>query len=519
MNCEKKYLTVYRQGKEMGNQFYLDEDFNVPDMKRDVQRIILTKGDIHIEDIRRMENNVRVTGDLMFKILYVTNEGQTKITSLDGKIPFEEMVYTEEEPLENIFVKNVNVDLAVHVIHSRKLNLKAVIDIKLLSDGQKEEEIMTDVEDNVSLYKKYEEYPLLRLHSIKKEIYRIKEEITIGGTKETIGAMLWSDVLQRKLDIRIGSDEIIVQGELLFFGFYESVDGKADWMEQTVPYQGRISCYGVQDHMYHQMYPELKDVSLDIRMDEDGEMRVLGIEASLEVRIVLYEEEIVKVLDDMYSLEKKCNLVRTEKHFEKLLMQNHSKCKITERLSLPEIKDDILQICHSSAEIQVENITIQEKGLYIEGVLHVNFMYVKPDDVIPFDVWQGMVPFFCMLESDEVTQNMNYNLHGTVEQLSIGLLGNDEIEVKAVLAMRSFLKEEVNFEDITEVTYLPVNSMEQENAPGIIGYVVKDGDKLWDLAKKYNTTVGSIMEVNNLEQMELKCGQKMLIFKEKMSIL
>ena len=105
MEFEKKYFTAYRQGKEISDQFFLDEDFNVPDVKRDVQRIILSEGKIHIEDIKRVENYVRVTGELLFKVLYVTDEGETKITSLEGRIPFEEMVYTDEEPLENIFFR------------------------------------------------------------------------------------------------------------------------------------------------------------------------------------------------------------------------------------------------------------------------------------------------------------------------------------------------------------------------------------------------------------------------------
>lgn len=519
MECEKKYFMVYQQGKEITDQFYLDEDFNVPDMKRDVQRIILSEGKIHIEDIKRVENYIRVNGQMIFKVLYVTDEGETKITSLEGRIPFEEMVYTEEEPLENIFVKSVSADLSVNVIHSRKLNLKAVVDMKLSSDGQREEAILEDVEDSVSLYKKYEEHPILHLYTIKRDTYRIKEEITIGGTKETIGALLWSDVIQRKLDTRVGSDEIILQGEMLFFGFYESVEGKVDWIEETIPYQGRIACYGVQDHMYHQIYPDIKDIQIDVRMDEDGEMRVLGVEATLEVRMIIYEEEKMKILDDMYSLEKKCELLREKKIFERLLMQNHSKCKIVERLSLPEIKDDILQICHSSAQVQIDNMEVEEKGIHIEGILHVNFMYVKPDDVIPFDVWQGMIPFSYLLESNETGENMNCDLLSTVEQLSIGLLGNDEIEVKAVLAIKSFMKMPVMCENIKDISYYPANMKEQENEPGIIGYIVKDGDKLWDLAKKYNTTVESIMKVNDLEKKELKNGQKMLIFKENMSIL
>ena len=86
-------------------------------------------------------------------------------------------------------------------------------------------------------------------------------------------------------------------------------------------------------------------------------------------------------------------------------MQNHSKCKVAERLSLPEIKDDILQICHSSARIQVEHTEIETGGIRIEGVLHLYFLYVKSDDTVPFGVWQGMIPFSYLLESNETEES------------------------------------------------------------------------------------------------------------------
>jgi len=519
MECEKKYFTMYQQGRELTDQFYLDEDFNVPDTRRDVQRIILSEGKVQIEELKCVENYLRVNGKLLFHVLYVTDEGETKITSLEGRIPFEEMVYTDGETMEHVFMKEASADLTVNIIHSRKLNLKAVIDLKIGSDGQKEMELFTDISDDAKLYKRYEEHPVLKLFTIKKDTYRIKEEVALSGTKETIGTILWSKVNSRKLDTRISPDEILLQGELQFFCFYESIDGKTDWIEQTIPYQGKITCYGVRDSMYHQIYPQMKDVMVDIRMDEDGEMRLFGVETTLEVRIIVYEEEKIQVLSDMYALDRKYEIQWQEKELETLLMQNHSKCKVTERLSLPEIKDDILQICHSSAAVQINEVQVVKNGIQTEGILHVNFLYVKPDDVVPFDVWQGMVPFSCLVECNEICPDVNYELLGTVEQLSIGLLGNDEIEVKAVLAIRSFMKKPLDIRDMQQIAGKAVDDKEQEKMPGVIGYIVKEGDKLWDLAKKYNTTEESICEMNQFDKTELKTGQKILIFRESMSIL
>ena len=62
--------------------------------------------------------------------------------------------------------------------------------------------------------------------------------------------------------------------------------------------------------------------------------------------------------------------------------------------------------------------------------------------------------------------------------------------------------------------------MEQlSKAPGIVGYIVKDGDELWDLAKRFHTTTEGIKSINQMEGDNLKPGEKMLIFKENMSIL
>ena len=73
-------------------------------------------------------------------------------------------------------------------------------------------------------------------------------------------------------------------------------------------------------------------------------------------RINLYEEEELNLLEDLYSLEQKVSYQTREAVYEELLLQNQSKCKIVENLSLPELKDDVLQICHSSGSVQIEHV-------------------------------------------------------------------------------------------------------------------------------------------------------------------
>ncbi len=519
MECEKREMDVYRQGKVITDQFYIDDDYNVPDVKNDVGNVILGEGNLQVEDLKVVENYIRVSGKLIFKVLYVSEGGEMRPGALEGRIPFEEMVYMEEAQEGTPFVKLAQTDVTVTMIHSRKLNIKALCELEICSEKRDTLSLTTDVTADFPVYKKSRQEQLLKMVTVKRDTYRIKEEIPVGGMKENIGTMLWTEAVSRKLDTRLAGDTLLLSGELLLFCFYESPEGKTDWLEQTIPYEGRIECYGADDSMYHHVYSTLLDISIEARMDEDGEMRMIGVEATLEARILICEEEKVDMIEDVYSLKRNCIPQIREEMAERLLMQNHSKCKVAERLLLPEIKDNILQVCHSSGRVQIENTETEAGGIRIEGVLHIYFLYVKSDDEVPFGVWQGMVPFSYLMESNTVAENMNYDITSAVEQLSVGLLGNDEIEIKGVLAFNSFVRSPVMIRNIEEIDTEELDMEELERRPGIVGYIVKDGDDLWNLAKNYSTTTEGIMEINGLESENINPGDKLLIFKENMSIL
>lgn len=519
MGIITKQIETNSVERKLTNQFMLDEDFNVPDIKNDVKKIVMSEGHVRVDEIKPMENYLRVQGKVEFQILYVAEGFEPNFSCLDGKIPFVEMVYVEEGADKNLDIKSVTVELNSSMVHSRKLRIKAMVEMELESEKKSVEEIPTDVEGFGNVFKKQEELELLKLLTSKKDTYRIKEEMTLPGTKESIGVMLWTDIVNRKLDTKLAIDELQLAGELLVFCFYESPDGKIDWVEQTIPYQGRVECYGVDETMFHHVQANLEEVHADIRVDEDGEMRIIGIEGTLQLCIAVYEEEQVEILEDMYSLENNCQLETKEVEYEQLVLQNNSKCKVMERLSIPELKNEILQICHSSGNVRIDRTIMQEDGVMVEGVLYISFLFVKANDSMPFDTWQGVVPFSHLIECSEMEEELKFHLATTLEQLSITLQGGDEIEVKAALAFHGFFKKKGRREMINNVKVLPLSIEEVEKRPSIVGYIVKPEDDLWSLAKRYSTSIETIRELNDLGGEKPKVGDRLLIFKENMSIL
>ena len=518
MEIITKQFEMSRLGKMIGNQFMVDEDYNVPDSKNDVKRVIMSDGTLIIDEMKPVDKSLRIKGRMVFQVLYETDDLVVSFASLEGYIPFDEVLYLDEESYDDLLLKNHSVDLKVSMIHSRKLRIKAMIDLAVQTEQRKCEEIPTDIICDSKIHKKREKMELLKLHTSKRDAYRIKEEITLTGTKESIGTILWTDISNRKLDIKLISDQIQLSGELLVFCFYESPDGKIDWIEQGVPYTGKLECYGVNETMFHHVQAELEEIQAEMRMDEDGEMRIIGIEGVLRLSIGVYEEEEIEVLRDLYSLEQNCILETKEAVCEQLVLQNHSKCKVMERLTVPELQNDVLQICHSKGQVLVEEMEQKEDGILVSGVMYISFLYVKSSDEVPFDVWHGMVPFSHLVECGG-EKDLKYDISTVLEQLSVTLQGGNEVEVKAALAFQGFFRKEGAVMKIDAIHMEPIPLEEIEKRPGIVGYIAKDGEDLWNLAKRYSTSEEAIREVNELGDRPVKAGDRLLIFKENMSIL
>ena len=85
------------------------------------------------------------------------------------------------------------------------------------------------------------------------------------------------------------------------------------------------------------------------------------------------------------------------------------------------------------------------------------------------------------------------------------------IDCRVNLEFRNEMYEDANINIIDEV------KMKEDNNnlnPSMIVYIVKEGDTIWDIAKKYKTSVAKIANINELpDENKLDIGQKILIIR------
>ena len=515
MELKKESMQILKEKSRAKSQITFDEDFNVPDAKPDAGRLIQNKGRIIMDDVRLTDRKGILTGNLQVDILYVGEE-RGIVSSLTAKLPFEETLNLKDIINgDKMCLKWEIEDLIIHRIHSRKLNIKAVVTFYAAVDELSGIRLPVFLEDeNISVQKKTMRLLDLAIH--KKDTLRLKEEVEMVSNKPNIVELLWYSLEVRGLDLRPEENVVKAKGELFLFALYrgDNEGETVQWLENSIPFSSEVECNGCTSDMIPNFASSVINQSVEVKPDSDGEERILVTDLVLELDIRLYREENFDVIMDVYTPFCQCIPKCRNEVLESLLVRNFSKCRVSDRIEIKEMQGKILQICHSQGKIKIDKIQIVKDGILAEGIVRLKVLYIVENDEMPFYSMEAMLPFSHVVEAKGITENSVYYLHTELEQLSTTMVDSNDIEIRATIGLNVLViqcSEEMILEKIEEI---PLDQEKIRNMPGITVYIMKPGDTLWNIAKKFYTTVEEIIQMNNLDGDEVSSGTPLLLVKK-----
>ena len=489
------------------SQITFDEDMNVPDVKPDMGRMIQKKGNIQIEDIQITEGKAYITGALQVFLLYVSDSEERNIESLMGNLPLGENLNLEGlENGDKVQLKWEIEDLTVHFINSRKLNIKALVTFTAYAEEVKETELPIGVEDQ-DISQKKEELSVMGTAIHKKDTMRVKEDISLASNKPDIYQLLWNTVEIRGLDIRTEQDKVAVKGVFILYRGNDD-NNSLQWLEHSLPFYQELECPGCSTDMIPNVEVSMAQNDLKVKQDEDGEERQIGVDVVLEL------EEEISLLLDVYTPARDCQAIREEKRLESLLVKNFSKCKVSDRVKTESSQGKILQICHSDGNVKIDETSITDRGILVEGIVQVRILYIISDDEMPFYSMETMIPFSHLIEAPGIYRDCTYHLRTDLEQLSTTMIDSDEIEVKIIINLNALVLKGTKTGIIRGIEEKELDREKLSSMPGIVGYQVQPGDTLWDIAKKFYTTIETIVQLNHLEDREIRPYDTLILMKK-----
>ncbi|NLZ83613.1 MAG: DUF3794 domain-containing protein [Clostridiales bacterium] len=517
MELVKKNIHMNKLKCRSTLQLTLDDDFNVPDAKPDIEKIITEQGEVKITEIKGMNGKVSVKGSLMFNVIYLNSQYSRPVHNISGEIPFDEIINMEPTCADDdpVIIWNLE-DLSTGMINSRKLSIKSIIRLDVAVDELYDEETAVSVEDEDDVEFLNKKIELTDIAVEKRDTFRIKDEILLPSNKGNISSELYYDIHLNNVEVRMLEDKFNIKGEILVFILYTSEDEEnpIQYYETDIPFGGTIECSGCTEEMIEDITFSIANKSLTVTPDADGEERAFDVEVILEMNIRAYEVEEPEILCDIYSPSKEITPIYKEAVYENLLIKNNSKYRMADRIKIPEDLPRILQICYGKGAIKVDDIIPEENRLIAEGVIEVEILYISEDDTVPFNSVKGAIPFTQAIEVKGLTLDSNYEVRPSLDQLSVMMLDSEEIEAKATISLNTIVFEKITENVIIDIEVADIDLDKLQRMPGIVGYIVKSNDTLWDIAKKYYTTRESIMAINEMEDAAIKEGDKLIIQKK-----
>lgn len=517
------------------SQITLDDDYNVPDYRPDIVKVLKEKGELHFDEAKAAAGAAWLKGRLVFRVLYRSDQENGKISCLKGEIPFQEKLNMDGVQEYDVIQASGEIeDLTIGVIHSRKISVRAVILLKTEEPREKEDELCVGIEADDGCEKRYRNTNILQLLCMKRDQCRQKSEITLPSSKPNVQEILWKSLEIRNLDTKMGQDGVKLSGEVLISVLYQEEEetDRVQWYETVIPLDCGVECdAGTEADIIYKVKARTASMELEVKPDYDGEERVLVLELVMNLDIRVWKEQEISMLEDVYSLKQEIIPVCTGVTLHHISVKNDSQCRLTEQMELAESQEKILQICSCEGTVHLESTELTEQGVRAEGILVTELLYITTDDQMPIGSAREIYPFEQLIEIPQQTARTERNkleelealerknklqteLDCRISQLSAVMLDQDHVEIKAVIGLNLLAFEQEQIDNITDTCEEPLDMEQLQKRPGLVGYIAKDGDSLWSIAKENHTTVEDILRDNHRTDEDLRRGEKILIVKK-----
>ena len=510
-NTLRESLRLDTPVRRMQTQILVEGDVIVPDYKPDVAALLHERGRVRLNQERVAAGKVSFDGVLDVTLLYRPVSGGWA-AALTGSLPFSD--YLADEDLTGGETTRVTAELAhleCRLLNDRKIGVRAVVTVWVEVTGQQTVERMVDGEGLEGLPGTL---TASRQTVEKVEYIPVKVQLEAAESQPEIGSLLDWEVQIADRETRPQEGRVSLSGTLRVQVLYSSAGEtpSLEMLEGEFPFGGVLEEGSLQAGAPTAVQLTLEDVALRTETDENGEERLVEGEVLLRAVLRQWETWEVPYWQDAYSLTEPLEPIREEVVWPAFVGQTESRVLVRDTVVLPAGTPDVLRVLWVWNALSLDEPETGEGRVTVEGSANFQLLYMAANDGEPLRVeWLGL-PFRQEVQMAGVEPGMQAEVWGEIEGFSCQLTGPREIECRATVRLDLRVLSENRASILTGMQ--PGRAEQEPLTANLVLYVVQKGDTLWEIARRYQTTVPLLADLNNIENADLIYpGQKLLILR------
>lgn len=485
-------------------------EYVIPDTHPDITEILSIESKPFIVGREAMKDKVYLDGQVEYNIIYLAKEengvGVHSITYVGKFSNYIDMPGAEHKM--NCQCECYVEHMDCNIIHERKIGIEGIIKLKADVYKNYNFEIIKDVENSSDAQM------LKNPMQVDKVIGNYGSDmiancnIKIPADKPEIGNVLKCDLKIRKREVRILENRMSIEASILINLLYRGKDTKDIVMiTEEVPMTKELEIDNLNSMMDNYTEFKVDSMQMNIREDEDGENRNVEVEALVKTDSKVTHKEDMDMIEDIYSPSAFMDIKKNNYNLNVIHGQTTTETVVKGDVEIEGPKP--LEVVMCSGRVCITDKRIVEDKVIVEGVLNADIIYKTKDEEKYICSVSEEMPFSCPVE----IPGCKIHMHSTAK----AFLENIEADVEAggivlkalvkIYAMASYMMPKEFLVDISQVEgKLP------EKKASVTIYIVQPGDTLWKIAKRYFTTVETLVKINNIENIDyIKPGQKLII--------
>ncbi len=516
---KEKIILDQRVGEERA-QVLVEGDVIVPDVKPDIVKILQVDGRVNIDTVDVNTDRLNYTGKVEFNILYLAEGADKPVHSMMVSLPIDDFMNMDG------LTRNMTVDVVYDIEHvdykvlnGRKLNVKAVLEMVSRATDLMQNDIVVDFKGISGVQVQRQSLNLSRLIESKEDKFIIKDELSVPAGKPNIREILQCSANIRNKDIKVANGKVVLKGDLYITTLYsgDTDESTVEFMEHEVPFNGFVESRECTEEMFSDVGMKIQNQYVQVRPDLDGEERVLEVEIVVGARVRVMRVDDIQIIEDAYCLNKNLRLIQEKVKYQKMVCRNKNQCSVKETVTIDGAHPDILQVYNVVGRPKVDDIRIVDDKVVLEGIINASILYVAADDENPLCAHQEVIPFRQVVETKGAIAGMKVHVDPSIEHIGFNMLSNNEVEVRFTMSLNTQVTDEGEVDMITGAELKDLDMAVVDRMATMTIYVCQSADSLWKIAKRYNSSVQELAELNDIDNVnKVYPGQKLLILKKVM---